>query len=174
MAVKFHHNELEARLGHQLTGEFTVEESGVRHDSCADHHTQEERGDHLPRVPSGQKHKFPIMERVSVCFKMSGDCETGIWSYTVLLTAATSAPVVLGLTLTATASQTGAATVRLSSWTDASQVSSTSNTGPVLLYTQVELEDSGTGYPDMTTGDGIYCAYFTGLAARPGYYPVQV
>ena len=36
---------------------------------------------------------------------------------------------------------------------------------------EIILEDGGTGYPDVTTSDGIYSAYVTGLAARPvGFY----
>ena len=37
----------------------------------------------------------------------------------------------------------------------------------------IELRDSGTGYPDLTLGDGIYSGYFTtGVTPRPGHYAV--
>ena len=39
---------------------------------------------------------------------------------------------------------------------------------------EVELADEGTGYPDITAGDGIYSAYFTDLGPEPGYYMVTV
>ena len=38
----------------------------------------------------------------------------------------------------------------------------------------IVLKDSGTGYPDITQGDGIYSAYFTQFTSEPGFYTVTV
>ena len=39
---------------------------------------------------------------------------------------------------------------------------------------EVTLLDEGTGYPDITSGDGIYSAYFTGFTAAKGLYSLDV
>ena len=36
------------------------------------------------------------------------------------------------------------------------------------------LTDFGTGYPDLTNGDGIYSAYFTGFTASNGLYSLEI
>jgi hypothetical protein len=36
------------------------------------------------------------------------------------------------------------------------------------------LRDNGSGDPDMTSGDGIYSAYFSEYSTVPGYYSIQV
>ena len=50
------------------------------------------------------------------------------------------------------------------------QSGNSSETGNILLT----LRDNGSGDPDVTSGDGIYSAYFSDFAAVPGYYSVQV
>ena len=199
-ALKFLHSEIEGRPGQQLAGKFTVEES-LRRDMRVILTTRlKEDVEAFSLVsPSGQEHKFPVVERGSVYFEMVGEAETGIWTYSIRLTTSTSAPV-LALTLSATASRSGPSTVQLRAWSDATSAAGSSITGPVLLYAQltqgdlplsqatvvatvtgpdgkmseITLRDDGTGYPDITAGDGVYSAYFTGLGAEPGYYGLQV
>jgi hypothetical protein len=36
------------------------------------------------------------------------------------------------------------------------------------------LRDNGSGDPDVTSGDGIYSAYFSEYTSVPGFYSVQV
>ena len=199
-ALKFLHRELEGRPGLLVEGKFTVEES-LRTDMRVILATRlKEDVETFSLVsPSGQERKFPIVERGSVYFELAGEVETGVWTYSVRLTPTTSAPV-LALTLSATALLTGPHTVHLRAWTDATAAQGLAISGPVLLYAeltqgdlplsqarlvatvtgpegesvQVELEDSGTGYPDITQGDGIYSAYFTALGPEPGHYSVRV
>ena len=38
----------------------------------------------------------------------------------------------------------------------------------------IALRDNGSGYPDITNGDGIYSAYFTQFTSEPGFYSVVV
>ena len=42
------------------------------------------------------------------------------------------------------------------------------------LPVSLRLRDSGSGYPDVTSGDGVYSAYFTGFSAESGRYSVSV
>lgn len=198
--LKFFHREAEGRAGEQLEGKFTVEES-LRTDMrvVLTTNTKEDVEVFALVSPSGAEHQFPVVERGSVYFEMGGEVEAGIWTYRVQVTTSTSAPV-LALTLAALATRTAPTTVELRAWTDASATSGPQITGPVLLYaqltqgtlplsqatvvatitnpgglaTEVELEDGGTGYPDITAGDGIYSAYFTALGPEPGYYTVRV
>ena len=39
---------------------------------------------------------------------------------------------------------------------------------------EVILKDAGTGYPDITMGDGIYSGYFTGFSTETGLYSLDV
>ncbi len=39
---------------------------------------------------------------------------------------------------------------------------------------QLVLGDAGTGYPDITAGDGIYSAYFVDFTSEPGLYSLSV
>ena len=39
---------------------------------------------------------------------------------------------------------------------------------------EITLHDGGTGYPDLTRGDGIYSAYFTGVVETVGFYSVSL
>ena len=39
---------------------------------------------------------------------------------------------------------------------------------------EVVLRDDGTGYPDVTAGDGIYSAYFVDFTTEPGLYSVSL
>jgi len=36
------------------------------------------------------------------------------------------------------------------------------------------LRDNGSGDPDVTSGDGIYSAYFSDYSSVPGFYSIQV
>ena len=39
---------------------------------------------------------------------------------------------------------------------------------------QLDLNDNGAGYPDVTADDGIYSAYFADFATVPGLYSIRV
>ncbi len=39
---------------------------------------------------------------------------------------------------------------------------------------EVVLTDNGSGYPDITAGDGIYSGYFTGFSTEAGLYSLQI
>ena len=39
---------------------------------------------------------------------------------------------------------------------------------------EVVLKDIGTGYPDITSGDGIYSGYFTGFSTEKGLYGLDI
>ena len=46
---------------------------------------------------------------------------------------------------------------------------------PDNAWHKVTLRDTGTGYPDVTRGDGVYSAYFaSGVSSNPGHYAAVV
>ena len=152
------------------------------------------------KSPSGQVFSFPKFDAGLVYFSLRGPRETGVWSYKVRLypsPAGHSRPgsassLVLECWAAGSRSQ-----VQLRGWT--SQPSSPAQ--PVIIYarleqdevpvqsahleavvrhsssveaTTVSLTDSGSGYPDITRGDGIYSGYFTQFTGEPGLYSVTI
>ena len=57
---------------------------------------------------------------------------------------------------------------------DAGSLVEATVTGPGGLSSLVRMEDSGTGYPDITASDGVYTGYLASLASRPGHYNVRI
>ena len=46
---------------------------------------------------------------------------------------------------------------------------------PDNAWHKVTLRDTGTGYPDVTRGDGVYSAYLgSAVSSRPGHYAAVV
>ena len=126
--------------------------------------------------------RFPLVERGSVYFEFPGPepVETGIWSFKLKLAPAPTKSTV-DLSVAAYAVADGP-TVTVSTWTTADGRLSRPSDGPVILYARVmdgsfpvagasvlaevrgpqgglvsvDLVDDGSGYPDVTSGDGIY------------------
>ena len=46
--------------------------------------------------------------------------------------------------------------------------------GPEGYIDHLVLQDSGTGYPDITGSDGVYTAYLTRVASTRGHYNVRI
>jgi hypothetical protein len=82
LATTVLHSEMDGRPGQKLTGEFTVEESlrRVIRDILTTRHKEDIWAFFLV-FPSGQEHKFPMVEWDIVTFEMVGEVETGIWTY---------------------------------------------------------------------------------------------
>ena len=150
--------------------------------------------------PSGQKYSFPKYDYGVVYFHLESQSnEAGVWTYYFKFN-----PVVLaaGPGFRATLEVLGTVmdssfddVVALDFWTE-------TKTNVVVLYAKLtshqgqlpvnkarihakiygpeneryslDLHDSGTGYPDITQGDGIYSAYFTGISSATGFYSVTV
>ena len=54
------------------------------------------------------------------------------------------------------------------------QIGRPSHRGQELPWVQVHLQDKGTGYPDLSSDDNIFSAYFTELSPEAGFYQVYV
>ena len=54
------------------------------------------------------------------------------------------------------------------------QIGRPSHRGQELPWVQVILQDKGTGYPDLSSNDNIFSAYFTQLSPEAGFYQVYV
>jgi len=188
---KFHQEELPMR---DIEGSFSVEAS-LASNLWLQVLTQDTTDISVfeVRSPSGQLFSFPKYDAGLVYFSLRGPRETGVWSYTVRFY---SGPRATSTFLLECWGSGSLAPVQLSAWTSAPSLPNT----PVLLYARLEaggvpvngamveaevhrpglppvtlhLEDSGTGYPDITRGDGVYSGYFTQFAAGPGLYSVTI
>ena len=194
-SVRFFSDHFSVTSNERLSGKFIVEES-LRRDLVVTATT--EMKEDIERMeltsPSGVPHQFPTVDKGQVYFQLGGLAEAGVWSYSVQLSPRTAKPV-LKVRLSGRAAPTRPApTPRLEAWWHTPQ------SGPTTLYArlteggrpvggaeveaevsrpdgevvQVLLRDSGTGYPDLTSGDGIYSAYFTQLSQLAGLYAVRV
>ena len=148
--------------------------------------------------PSGQKYSFPKYDYGVVYFHLESQAnEIGVWSYyfkfnSVILT---SADFRATLEVLGTVIDTFDEVVGLDFWTEIRTnvivlyAKLTSHLGQLPIHqahvtatvyspekwaTTLTLKDTGTGYPDVTAGDGIYSGYFTGIGSHPGFYSVVV
>ena len=146
------------------------------------------------KSPSGQVFSFPKFDAGLVYFSLRGPRETGVWSYKIKLYPGHSSASSLVLECWAAGSHSQ---VELSGWTSQPR----SPAQPVIIYarleqdqvpvqsahlqavvrhigsarpTTVRLVDTGSGYPDITRGDGIYSGYFTQFTGEPGLYSVII
>lgn len=146
------------------------------------------------KSPSGQVFAFPKFDAGLVYFSLRGPRETGVWSYRIKLYSKPTPSRNLILECWASGSLNQ---VRISSWTSVSDKPNQ----PVLIYakleqenvpvahadvfaviqkpgsssdTRIKLVDTGSGYPDITQGDGIYSGYFTQFSGEPGLYSVTI
>ena len=141
--------------------------------------------------------RFPLVERGSVYFELDGLAEAGIWSFAVALAAAKPN---IQLSVSAYAELSADTTVTVSTWTSVHGRLASPLDGPVIIYARVtdgelpvsgarvtvqirkpqgeivklQLGDEGTGYPDITAGDGIYSGYLTSFSSVAGYYSLEV
>jgi hypothetical protein len=150
--------------------------------------------------PSGTKFVFPKYANGLVYFRLPGDNEAGIWSYRTKLYPIATSGVQISVEVIAESSASKDS-VRLESWTNLNFSGANASVDPVVVYAslkqgalpvrdgnvvatitrpgsstpvEIALRDDGTGYPDITAGDGIYSAYFVDFTSEPGLYGVAV
>ena len=195
-SVKFYSRQFQLESNGGVSGKFVVEDS-LRDSLVVVASSLQQEDIEMFRLtsPSGLAHTFPVLDKGQAQFRLSGGAEAGVWSYEVKLTPRTLLPTV-PLHLAAYAQPTDLSkTVRLEAWTH----SDTPRHSPVILARLTEAElpvvgaevvaevslpdgetlnvalhDSGTGYPDIQTGDGIYSAYLTELSQLAGLYSIKV
>lgn len=143
--------------------------------------------------------RFPLVERGSVYFEFESRAEMGIWSFSIQPSLSTTKPSI-SLSISAYAEQSAESTITVTTWTNVDHGLSSPLDGPVLIYARVlegnlpvsgvevraeirkpqgelieiMLEDEGTGYPDVTMGDGIYTGYMTSFSSVSGFYSLVV
>ena len=194
-SVKFYSRQFRVESNGGVSGKFVVEDS-LRDSLVVVASSLQQEDIEMFRLtsPSGLAHTFPVLDKGQAQFRLSGGAEAGVWSYEVKLTPRTLLPTV-PLHLAAYAQPTDLSkTVRLEAWTH-----SDTARPPVILARLTEAElpvvgaevvaevslpdgetlnvvlhDSGTGYPDIQTGDGIYSAYLTELSQLAGLYSIKV
>lgn len=196
--VSFHKDQRVPNMDNVIAGNFVVEEQ-LSSDLWIALAADDERDIEYFEVvsPTGATHSFPSFEKGLAYFHLAGANEPGIWSFSVRLyqTLASLYPVyleVLGAPAHKDAIKVDAwvrkeeeqlggavqlyASVRQGSLPvlDASVVATVTRPGDGQRR-RVELRDLGTGYPDVTRGDGIYSAYFTDFSPdSSGHYTVEV
>ena len=200
--VACHRDQRVPNVDNVIAGNFVVEEH-LRNDLWIAVTADDERDVESFEVlsPTGQKHSFPTYEHGLAYFRLAGAAEPGIWSYTIRLyqTLASHYPVYLEV-LGEPAGESEEEAIGLETW----HVQSGEAGTDVYLYAEVkqgslpvldarvvatvtrplgddgvetvevELRDLGTGYPDVTKGDGVYSGYFTDLSRQSGSYQVTV
>ena len=151
--------------------------------------------------PSGKKHLFSQFEDGMVVFRHPGIAQTGIWTYYAKLYASSSGekmtvdvvssansdeaePFIIEVFTSSSVIDAykdkfviyAKLTKGVFPVTDANVVAKIFRPGGQKLAGTVALtlRDNGSGDPDVTSGDGIYSAYFSDFAAVPGYYSIQV
>ena len=196
---KFHQEQKMSDDSNTVSGNFVVEESLRRNlwvEISCPHQDDIEYFELIN--PTGRVFQFPKFEHGLVYFRLAGAQEPGIWSYSARLFPRAQYS---RLAVQALAEPSSADWARLESWTSVDHTGVNALETPVVLYArlvrdaspvlnasvvamverpggagpvEVELRDTGTGYPDITAGDGVYSAYFTQFTSEPGFYSVVV
>ena len=137
---KFYEHQVHAaRPFDRIEGKLTVEDSLRRNLKVMAVTTYKEDIELFELVsPSGQVHKFPIVERGSVHFEFEESVEAGIWTYALKLAAAKSSPAGVAVSVLAYAEASADSTVSVSVWTSVEGgLAVPSASSPILIYAQV-------------------------------------
>jgi len=147
--------------------------------------------------PQGNKHQFPTYQHGVVFFQLK-EAVIGAWNYKIKMFGTTSQETPLLVQASAKSSCQDSVSVK-KVWTNVGVSGTSARNPPLVIYThlsqnsqedlsvtallrrpgsssilEIELRDPGTGYPDISSGDGIYSAYFTDFTTEPGYYSVSI
>ena len=196
---KFHEEKKMTDDSHIVSGTFVVEEN-LRDNLWIQISSPEQDDIEIFELtnPTGQVFAFPRFEHGLVYFKLTGRQEPGIWSYTARLF---EKEQLVRVSIQALAEPSHQDSFSLEAWTSVGHEGVNALNTPVKVFARVAshtspvldaeviatvhrpgdaepvsivLRDSGTGYPDITGGDGIYSAYFTQFTSQPGFYSVVV
>jgi len=197
-SVKFYSDQFSVKSNERVSGKFVVENSMRLMMTVMTTTVMKEDIEMFQLTsPSGSTYQFPTVEKGQVYFQFPQLSEPGVWTYLVKLTPNTIHPTV-PVRVSAYAQATEKENVKIEGWTG-SEVSGP-KPGAVTLYArltdelmavsgaeviaivsrpdgdrvEVVLHDSGTGYPDIAIGDGIYSAYFTDFSQLAGLYSIRI
>ena len=196
---KFHHDLKITDDSNMVSGNFIVEESLRKNLWVEISSPEQDDIEYFELVnPTGQAFQFPKFEHELVYFKLAGLQEPGIWSYKAKLFQKVQHSRV---SVQAMGEPSNEDWARLESWTSVDHHGVSALDTPVIIYARIVrnhspvvnatvlatvhrpgkvepvtimLRDTGSGYPDITAGDGIYSAYFTQFSSEPGFYSVVV
>jgi len=184
-------------------GEFTFKNEKSSNMRVTLNVPDEEKVEYFELVdPNGKKEIFSEFEDGMVYFKFSGILPLGIWTYKAKLYKDTVIPENSIISVDAVLSQLEKAeNVIAKVFTNINDGFQVAKNSPVKLFARImknglpvlnadatvqvfmpttsdysifPLHDNGLGYPDITSGDGIYSAYLPGLGDKPGYYSVRL
>lgn len=196
---KFHQELLISNDANMVSGNFVVEES-LRNNLWVEISSPDQDDIEYFELtnPTGKVFQFPKFEHGLVYFKLAGIQEPGIWSFKAKLFQKVQYSRV---SVQALAEPSNKEWAKLEAWTSVDHEGVNALETPVMVYARIvrdnspilnaevvatihrpgnaepvsiALRDNGSGYPDITTGDGIYSAYFTQFTSEPGFYSVVV
>ena len=151
--------------------------------------------------PSGKKHLFSQFEDGMVVFRHPGIAQPGIWTYYAKLYANTAGET-MTVDVVSSANSDESEPFLIEVFTSSSVVDAFKD--KLIIYAKLSkgvfpvtnanvvakifrpggqkssgvvsltLRDNGSGDPDITSGDGIYSAYFSDYSTVPGFYSIQV
>lgn len=196
---KFHEEQKISDETSTVTGTFVVEEN-LRDNLWVQIAAPDEDDIEMFELtnPAGRVFEFPKYEHGLVYFKLAGTQEAGIWSYRTRLFKKDQN---IRVSVQVHAQPSHKDSFALDTWTNIDHEGVNALQTPVKIFARltshaapvmdaevvatihrpygaepvtVVLRDAGTGYPDITAGDGIYSAYFTQFTSEPGFYTVTV
>ena len=151
--------------------------------------------------PSGREFKFPLIERGSIFFNFLSQSEAGVWRYKIGVASVVTDNVTVSVSCYA--SDNNMKLSSWTEFGDESENvidAVVTPLKPMIIYAELKLKnlpvvdaeivaeimkptgetvdiilsDAGTGYPDITRGDGIYSGYFTSYSHQMGLYAVKI
>ena len=196
---KFHQEQKISDESNLVSGNFVVEESLRKNLWVQISSPDQDDIEYFELTnPTGKVFQFPKFEHGLVYFRLAGLQEPGIWSYQARLFRKVK---FARAAVQALAEPSHEDWAQLEAWTSVNHEGVNALKTPVMIYAKVvrnnspildaevvatvlrpggaapvtvTLRDTGSGYPDITRGDGIYSAYFTQFISEPGFYSVVV
>ena len=196
---KFHQEQKISDETNMVSGNFVVEESLRKNLWVQISSPDQDDIEYFELTnPTGRVFQFPKFEHGLVYFRLSGLQEPGIWSYQAKLFRKVK---FARAAVQALAEPSHEDWAQLEAWTSVNHEGVNALKTPVMIFARVvrdnspildaevvatvlrpggaapvtvTLRDTGSGYPDITRGDGIYSAYFTQFISEPGFYSVVI
>jgi hypothetical protein len=181
-------------MSYEFSGTFVVEENLRDELTITLSIEDEEKVEYFEVIdPSGQKNIFSKFEDGMVLLRFGGQSEAGIWTFHAKLYPEVGLPTqrmtvdVVGqgrrdavrLSGLPTTNQDSLQAVEILTMVEMGESHVLGAEVKALVRgpdseVEILLKDSGTGYPDIRKGDGIYSGYLPSFSSVPGYYTVRI